>query len=146
MIFDTKDAASLVRNVLRDPNGHVEFGNIQASTHGCYKYFYNGDVMGQHLTTGEQLIPQEGIIMSSGKPEEFCWNDSDQNSNSFLEGGDPDLTAVVQQSSRYSQTYDACVIEFEFRCADENLVSAPEVSFRYVWGSDEYYEYVNSGM
>ena len=145
MDFDTKDAASLVRNVLSDPNGHVEFQNIQSSSHGCYKYFYNGDVMGHHLTTNAQLIPTEGIIMSSGDPEEFCWNDSDQNSNNFELGGDADLTAVVQESSRYSQTYDACVIEFEFRCADENLVSVPEVSFRYVWGSEEYYEYVNSG-
>ena len=145
MLFDDKDAVSLVRNVLRDPNGYVEFQNIQASTHDCYKYFYNGDVMGQHLVSGNPLIPSEGIIMSSGDPEQFCWNDSDQNSNNFLEEGDPDLTAVVQQSSRYSQTYDACVLQFEFRCANQDLVSEPEVSFRYVWGSDEYYEYVNSG-
>ena len=47
MLFDDKDAASLVRNTLRDPNGFVEFGNIQASSHGCYKYFYEGDVWGR---------------------------------------------------------------------------------------------------
>ena len=147
MDFQTKDAASLVRNVLRDPNGYSEFRNIQASGHECYNYFYNGNVMGHNLVTGEQLIPNEGIIMSSGAPEEFCWNDSDQNSKNWYGDGDADLTAVVQQSSRYSNTYDACVIEFEFRCVQEqlDLVASQEVSFRYVWGSDEYYEYVNSG-
>lgn len=145
MSFDTKDEVSLVRNVLRDPNGYSEFRNIHASSHECYKYFYNGDAMGHDLVTGEQLIPTEGIIMSSGNPEDFCWNDSDQHSTNFLGPGDPDLTAVVQQSSRYSSTYDACVIEFEFRCADEDMVGVPEVSFRYIWGSEEYYEYVNSG-
>ena len=36
-----------------------------------------------------------------------------------------------------------CVIEFEFQCANDSL-NGPEVSFQYIWGSDEYYEYVNT--
>ena len=141
MVFDDMDVVSLVRNVLRDSNGFAEFQNIQASEHDCIKYFYNGDVMGH----GQQVLPTEGFIMSSGHPEEFCWNYSHQNSKNWYLPGDPDLTAVVQQSSRYSQTLDACVIEFEFRCANQELVGEPQVSFGYIWGSDEYYEYVNSG-
>ncbi|KAL7552796.1 hypothetical protein ACHAWF_016052, partial [Thalassiosira exigua] len=146
MSFDDKDPISLVRSVLRDPNGLAQFQNVQASDHACFKYFYNGHVMGQNLVSGQTLLPDEGIIMSSGDPEEFCFNDSDQNSKNFQEEGDPDLTAVVQQSSRHSSSYDACVLEFEFRCENAELVGVPEVSFKYVWGSDEYYEYVNSAF
>jgi hypothetical protein len=30
-----------------------------------------------------------------------------------------------------------CVIEFEFRCTNSSL-SSPEISFQYIWGSEEY--------
>ena len=33
------------------------------------------------------------------------------------------------------------MIEFEFRCSNR---SSPEISFQYIWGSEEYYEYVDS--
>ena len=36
-----------------------------------------------------------------------------------------------------------CVIEFEFRCSNISL-SSPEISFQYMWGSEEYNEYVGS--
>jgi hypothetical protein len=36
-----------------------------------------------------------------------------------------------------------CVIEFEFRCSNISL-STPEISFQYIWGSEEYNEYVDS--
>ena len=83
---------------------------------------------------------------NEGHPEDFCWNDSDQNSGNFLKQGDPDLTDVVQQASRYSETYDACVLEFDFKCDAEDMITASEFSFRYVWGSEEYYEYVSSAF
>ena len=38
-----------------------------------------------------------------------------------------------------------CVIEFEFLCTNDSL-NPPELSFQYIWGSDEYYEYVNSAF
>ena len=146
MEFDSMDAVTLVRTVLQDPQGQIQFDNIEASGHDCFKRFANGHAMGQNVLTGEDLIPESGVIMSSGDPEDFCWNDSDQNSGNFLEGGDTHLTAVVQQESRYSQTFDACVIEFDFKCDEAGMVSAPEFSFRYVWGSEEYYEYVSSAF
>ena len=36
-----------------------------------------------------------------------------------------------------------CVIEFEFRCSNSSL-SSPEISFQYMWGSDEYYYNIDS--
>ena len=82
--------------------------------------------------------------MYSSTPEEFFWNNSDMNFNSFLEDGDADLTDVVLGGSQYSQTHKVCVIKFNFQCADKDLVSAPEVLFHCICGNDEYCEYVNS--
>ena len=36
-----------------------------------------------------------------------------------------------------------CVIEFEFRCSNTSL-SSPEISFQYMWGSEEYYYNIDS--
>ena len=36
-----------------------------------------------------------------------------------------------------------CVIEFQLQCSNSSL-SSPEISFQYIWGSEEYYEYVDS--
>lgn len=46
--------------------------------------------------------------------------------------GDPDLTAIAGVS-----TFDACVLEFDF------IPQSNTVSFKYVFGSEEYHEYVN---
>ncbi len=86
------------------------------------------------------------ICNSTGRPEDFCWNDSDENTLQWGTPGDADLEAIVEGTVGLSvPTYDACTIEFEFRCA-EDMVSSPEVSFNYMFGSDEYYEYVDSAF
>jgi hypothetical protein len=33
-----------------------------------------------------------------------------------------------------------CVIEFEFRCENKSL-SSPDISFQYMWASEEYFEF-----
>ena len=97
--------------------------------------------MGYHKETSEQLIFQDGIILSSGTPKDFCWNDSDQQTTRFETAGDGDLERVVEQNSGQKVfTYDACVIQFDFRCAEGDFVLTPEVSFEYIFGSEEYYE------
>ena len=164
MVFDTKPAEDLVQNVFKDSEGKVEFENIKASEHDCFKYFYNGreyidlihtvdvfvsvneltpsvDQMGYHKETSEQLIFQDGIILSTGTPEEFCWNDSDQQTTRFETAGDDDLERVIEKNSGERVfTYDACFIEFSFRCVEGDIESTSEVSFEYIFGSEEYYE------
>lgn len=103
MIFDTMPADELIRNIFIDTDGQVDFRNVVASNHACYLHFYNGHEMGHHKITGEQLIPQEGIILSTGKPEDFCWNDSDEMTTQWRTSGDADLTNLLQQT----ETYDA---------------------------------------
>ena len=139
VVFETKTATDLVENILPSPNGSIQFQNIQASSHACFNLFTNGHAVGNDKVTGEYLMPDSGIIMSSGTPADFCSNDSDQNTKNWKLGGDADL-----QSNVDAQTYDACVIEFEFKCADN--FEAAEVSFDYVFGSEEYDEYVGSAF
>ncbi|KAL9184816.1 LOW QUALITY PROTEIN: hypothetical protein ACHAXT_002593 [Thalassiosira profunda] len=143
-LFDTMNVTDLVGEVLKDPENNVEFRNISASDHACFLHFYNGHRMGHHDETGAQLIPEEGIIMGTGRPEDFCWNDGDYWTTKWRTEGDDDLTAMVQNitGSDAAQTYDACVIEFEFRCPHDEM--EPTVSFNWMFGSDEYYEYVDS--
>ena len=45
----------------------------------------------------EYLMFNEGLIMSSGNPNDFCGQDSDQNTKNWYLGGDGDLTSVVQE-------------------------------------------------
>lgn len=76
----------------------------------------------------------EGILLTSG------WvgfavgpNSADDITFAALAAGDADLANLVG-----AQTYDACVLEFDF------VPYQNTVSFEYVFGSDEYTEYVGS--
>lgn len=60
-----------------DSNGDVIFGNVKASTHSaqCMKAFTNGHSLGKIIGTDTFLVPDKGIILSSGKPSDFNMND-----------------------------------------------------------------------
>jgi hypothetical protein len=51
--------------------------------------------------------------------------------------GDADLDTLLSDSMT---TMDACTLEFEFECT----ANPCQISFEYVWGSEEYMEYVSS--
>lgn len=76
---------------------------------------------------------EEGIILTSGNvtvaPGPNNAGGAGANSG---QGGDPDLTQIAGVS-----TFDACVLEFDF------IPQSSTVSFKYVFGSEEYHEYVN---
>lgn len=63
-------AAALISEILLAPHesdeSTVEFRDITASAHACFLHFENGHATGQHLVTGDYLLPDEGLIMSSG--------------------------------------------------------------------------------
>ncbi|NJO63132.1 MAG: hypothetical protein HC836_34420 [Richelia sp. RM2_1_2] len=76
----------------------------------------------------------KGIILSSGNIINAAEpNDSDGSSTSFGNPGDEDLNALIPQN-----TNDAVVLEFDF------IPEQNQVSFRYVFASEEYNEYVGS--
>ncbi|MBT3208240.1 MAG: T9SS type A sorting domain-containing protein [Bacteroidetes bacterium] len=77
-----------------------------------------------------------GIIFASGNATNAIGpNSSGGISTGLGVPGDTDLDALIPQS-----TQDASVIEFDF------VPSADTLEFRYVFGSDEYPEYVNSSF
>ena len=80
---------------------------------------------GVALTTGSLGGPS-GILKGP--------NGSDSKSDSFGEPGDSDLDKIVKPNS----TNDASVLEFDF------VPSSNKITFSYVFGSDEYQEYVDS--
>ena len=105
-----------------------------------------------HNQTNQYLIPDSGIILSTGNPIDFNGQDSDEATTDFmLVDGDEDLEHVIQPNANTvningaaGAIYDACYLKFEFRCPEETDSFTPRVNFDYVFASEEYYEYVFS--
>jgi hypothetical protein len=78
----------------------------------------------------------QGIILSSGDINTLTGpNTGDATSTVNTGLGDPDLESLVPGYT----TYDAAVLEFDFTCS-----SAQDVVFQYVFGSEEYNEWVDT--
>lgn len=81
---------------------------------------------------------QEGVILSSGAiANAQAPNNSDSKTTNNNNPGDVDLDAIVNGYT----TYDASVLEFNF-----TLPTETSFEFKYVFGSEEYNEYVNSSF
>ena len=92
-------------------------------------YFYDGFMF-------EGVQTKKGIVMSTGNAVNLAQDNSctvDQNSTTNG-GSDIDLNMIS------SGIFDACVIEFDFK--PTNQIS----SFRYIFGSEEYPEYVGGSF
>jgi hypothetical protein len=78
----------------------------------------------------------QGIILSSGDIGTLAGpNTGDATSTINSTPGDPDLDALIPGYT----TYDAVVLEFDFTCP-----TPQDVVFQYVFGSEEYNEWVDS--
>ncbi|MBE0649166.1 MAG: choice-of-anchor L domain-containing protein [Bacteroidales bacterium] len=81
-----------------------------------------------------QLGIAEGILMTSGQASLAIGPNSGSGVGASQNGpGDPDLTALAGTS-----THDKCIIEFDF------VPESDTIEFRYVFGSDEFYDYCES--
>jgi len=87
---------------------------------------------GIYLTSGSSIQNDPNNTFSNGEdgPAGPASNFQSINNN---EPGDPDLDAISGLT-----TYDAAILEFDFVPLDDT------VSFRYIFGSEEYNEFVNS--
>src|ERR1043165_787859 len=78
---------------------------------------------------------QQGIVLTTGSDTAVSGpNDSGAEGTDLFSPGDPSLNSLAQAT-----TYDACALEF-----DMNVLS-DSVEFRYIFASEEYLEWVNSG-
>ena len=172
MTFSYVSKEDLVKELI-SPDGDVLIRNIEAADHieQCAARFSGGHKLGRKyakdksrdsftlatqgpdsewILTDEHLLMDEGIILSSGIPDQLNWQHGDGWTKDFGKQGDPHLQTTVKENSHvvgYASTYvwdtfDACWISFEFKCNSTAYI--PEVSFDYIFGSEEYYEYVYS--
>lgn len=75
-----------------------------------------------------------GVVLSTGQVKDLPGpNEDGWTSTSMMWAGDADLEAIAG-----TKTYDAAVLEFDFVPVSDTL------TFRYVFGSEEYNEYVGS--
>jgi uncharacterized repeat protein (TIGR01451 family) len=100
--------------------------------------FTGANVAGGSFSGGlaDGLGIDSGVILSSGNVANAAGpNDSDSVTSSNGTPGDTNLDAIVGKGQT---TFDAAVLEFDF------VPAASTVSFRYVFASDEYNEFVGS--
>ncbi|MFN8179785.1 MAG: choice-of-anchor L domain-containing protein [bacterium] len=89
------------------------------------------------FTGGGPIIGiDQGLLLSSGNIVTLVGpNLLDDTSYDNAFPGDPDLDALIPGYT----TFDATILEFDFSCVDPTVVS-----FQYVFGSEEYNEWVGS--
>ncbi|MFH0864987.1 MAG: choice-of-anchor L domain-containing protein [Bacteroidota bacterium] len=116
--------AQLVQNVL--VGGGVTVSNItMTGLPAMYGSFTNG------ATTN--LGFDAGVILCTGNVTDIAQAGSAFMSLDQLQAGDANLNAISSAG-----TFDACVLEFDFIPLNDTI------QFRYVFGSEEYPEWVNS--
>lgn len=122
----TQTPAQLVQNVLL--GGGITVSNITYTGNGSARGFFNGASSNIGLASG--VILTTGLVTNAPGPN----NSGSQGTDNSL-SGDPDLDQISGVS-----TFDACILEFDF------VPLADSVSFRYVFASEEYPEFVNGGV
>ncbi|MFO8129354.1 MAG: choice-of-anchor L domain-containing protein, partial [Bacteroidales bacterium] len=125
VVENTLTPQQLVQQILIGSGVTVSNITFEGSLDNAIGDFSNGDATNLGL--------DEGVVMSSGKVLEIPNDVSFFASNSNNTPGDPDLTALAGVP-----TNDAAVLEFDFVPQSDTL------TFNYVFGSEEYKEYVCS--
>ncbi len=112
----------------------VTITNIQCE-YGAYGTFTAGDKTDLGLDKG--LLLTSGSVQNAIGP-----NDSGSSSFSIGAPGDPDLDTLSKQFSgiNFPASHDACVLELDV------FVKGDQLTFDYVFGSEEYSEFVASNF
>lgn len=102
----------------------------------------NAEAFGEFDDVLGEIGLDKGILMTNGSAKEVATiNNGNASTDYELSSSDPDLTNSLNNASIFNVNLnDACKIEFDIIPAKTGL------SFRYVFGSDEYLEYVGSGV
>lgn len=122
-VVEGVDPETLVRQIL--VGGGIETSNIT----------YTGAVNARGSFFGRSNLGiNSGVILTSGRAGNSKGPNNQSGKGSKMQtGGDPALSQLCGQSTK-----DASILEFDF------IPQSNVVEFRYVFGSEEYPEYVNS--
>ena len=132
------DPSYLVQNIMLNTGlvvTNVTF-NGQALPTGV-----SANMIGYFTGVGTNLNLLSGVLINTGNI-----NDAPGPNNSGSDGvdvgrvGDPDLDMLASLMNMPITTYDAAVLEFDFETVTDGI------SFRYVFASEEYNEFVCSGF
>ncbi|MBK7408401.1 MAG: choice-of-anchor L domain-containing protein [Saprospirales bacterium] len=115
----------------------VTITNINCNL-GAYGTFDAGDYTNLGLTKG--LVLTSGRVADNGFQIGINHPGSSFASTSWGAPGDADLNTLSLQSGNGTTSTDACVIEVDVYAATD------ELTFEYIFGSEEYPEYVNSSF
>ena len=92
-------------------------------------------------TDNNNLGLEKGLVLTSGDASLTVGpNNATGAGVSNLAPGDPDLDFLSVQSGNGQPSNDACIVELDV------FVATDELTFEYVFGSEEYPEYVNSNF
>lgn len=110
----------------------VTITNISCPT-GAYGTFVAGD--------NTDLGLDKGLLLTSGFVENAVGpNTSGSTTGGNGGGGDDDLDVLSQQSGNGSPSNDACILELDV------FVKTDQLTFEYVFGSEEYSEFVGTNF
>jgi chitodextrinase/flagellar hook assembly protein FlgD len=133
---DGVTAASLVAKILgsgveaRKIGGGPLDASVFRGAPGAVGTFKNG---------GPVFGVSDGIVLSTGRAKDIIGpNETNGKSTMNNTAGDADLASLV--GVPINETFDAAVLEFEFKLANE---SSSEVVFKFVLASEEYPEYLD---
>lgn len=113
-------------------------GNCFDVETGSISYTGNNLASGYFSNGGTSINLEDGIILSTGNAQSCVGPNEQYNTgNSFLDfGTDPDLSQMVNTAIMY----DIAALEFDF------TPTTDQISFEFVFASEEYCEYVNSSF
>lgn len=132
-VFPCADSAAVVALIdtvfLKSVPGYAKQNIKFYGDPSAVGYFKNGYFLG--FTKGQ------GIVMTSGHASDVdnpnvCGSAANATTNNNGVQGDPDLTSLAGGTS----SNDGCIIEFQFK------PTADSARFKYVFGSEEYHDYV----
>ncbi len=128
-VSSTMTPAQYVQNVLIGPGVQVSNVTYNGLTG------YSGNQIGSFNYTGTQIPFSSGLVMASGAVSGLVGPNNSGSSTVAFTGGtlsnDPDLDAIAGFS-----TFDVGKLEFDF------IPAGNTVSFNFLFGSEEYNEYV----
>ncbi|MNK05609.1 Calx-beta domain protein [compost metagenome] len=128
LVTSPQSAASLVQNTLLGPGVTVSNINFTGSSAAIGRFTANGTNLG--INSG--IVITTGTIANNGNGPQGPNNQS----NSGVDNNYPGFSALTALAG--AQTHDASILEFDF------IPYADTVRFRYVFGSEEYPEFVGS--